>query len=81
MKLVTTMITGLKDQERTRRLVELTTVGISFEKESMKWTAEDYENICDNINQQEVESRGRANHKVGRAGVHVQTRSLEGSSG
>ena len=41
--------TGLKVQLRTISRLNSTTVGISCAEEPIEWTAEDYENIYDNI--------------------------------
>ena len=43
------IITGLKHQLRTIGLLHWTKFGISCEEEPTEWTAEDHDNICDNI--------------------------------
>ena len=48
-KLVAALIKGLENQSRTISGLNSTTVGISCQEEPIEWTAEDYENICDNI--------------------------------
>ena len=61
---------------RTIGWLHSTTAGISYEEEPVEWTSEYYEDICDTITLQEVESRGVASRTVGRAGVHGVTRIL-----
>ena len=46
---VAAIITGLKDHLRAIGWPNLTIVGISCEEEATEWTADDCENICDNI--------------------------------
>ena len=66
-ELVAAIFTGLKDQFRTIVWLSSTTVGVSCDEEAIKWTTEDYENICDNITGKVSSSEAEA----GRAAVLV----------
>ena len=47
-KLVAAVLPGLNDQLTTSGWLNPVTVGIPCEEEPVEWTAEDYENMCDN---------------------------------